>query len=129
LEGNSSKDEWWLVHIDWQGAHYHRADDLLGLGVYAAAPLLLERLSPDVAIALIGTAGEMGLKAAGTQNLGANGTPSWMAARGGFGAVMGSKGVKAIVINAHDAEGPPAADVERLRKVRRRYHQALLNHP
>ena len=66
----------------------------LGLGVYATAAKLVEQYGDKVAIALIGPGGEMGMKSAGIQNLDKDRIPSRIAARGGLGAVMGSKRIK-----------------------------------
>lgn len=46
----------------WIGAKSARADELVGLGVYAVAPKLIEKFGDKVAIALIGPGGEMKLK-------------------------------------------------------------------
>ena len=45
--------------------------------------------------------------AAGIQNFDKENLPSRIAARGGLGAVMGSKKIKAIVIDAKDGQKPP----------------------
>ena len=58
----------------------------------------------------IGPGGERQLGAAGIVMTDANGEPFRLAARGGLGAVMGSKGLKAILIRRiPDAAKPPAS--------------------
>jgi aldehyde:ferredoxin oxidoreductase len=89
----------------------------------------VEEYGPDVAIALIGPAGEMKLKAAGIQNLDQDQVPSRIAARGGLGAVMGSKGIKALVIDSGGGEPPAIADHDAFRKAQKTYNKALLDHP
>ena len=75
------------------GAKWEPADELAGLGVYETAPKLLEKYGDKVAISLIGPGGEMRMKSAGIQNIDKDKIPSRIAARGGLGAVMGSKGL------------------------------------
>jgi aldehyde:ferredoxin oxidoreductase len=107
---------------------FEPADDLAGLGVDAAAQRLRERYGPKVGIALIGPGGEMGLRAAGVQNLDKDGAASRICARGGLGAVMGSKRVKAIVIDASWGETPPLADATMFKAGRKHYTQKLQAH-
>jgi len=80
-------------------------------------------------MALIGPGGEMQMKAAGIQNLDKDKVPSRIAARGGLGAVMGSKKIKAIVIDGTQGEKPPVADAEGLKEARKAYLKALMDHP
>jgi aldehyde:ferredoxin oxidoreductase len=137
VEGAPAGDAWWVVHLSRAGGRFEQADNsswgadrgLIGLGVSASAALLLERYGPHVAIALIGPAGEAGLSAAGIQNLDKDREPSRIAARGGLGAVMAAKRIKAIVIDADGGEKPALADPDLFRDARKRYTQALLAHP
>ena len=120
---------WWVLHLSPAGARFEPADDLFGLGVYETAPRLLERYGEHVAVALIGPGGEMRLSAAGIQNLDKDKVPARIAARGGLGAVMGSKGLKAIVIDAKAGEKPPIAHLEEYRQAQKEFNKALLAHP
>jgi aldehyde:ferredoxin oxidoreductase len=129
IEGQPAEEGWWVLHLSAEGANFERGDDLSGLGVYDAAEELIERYGDQVAIALIGQGGERGLRAAGIQNLDKDQVPSRIAARGGLGAVMGSKRLKAIVIDGSQGKNPPAAHPETLKKSRKEYIQALLSHP
>jgi aldehyde:ferredoxin oxidoreductase len=117
------------VHLSADGGRFEPADDLAGLGVYAAALRLLERFGPEVGVVLIGPGGEMRLGAAGIQNLDKDREPSRINARGGMGAVMGAKGVKAIVVDAAGGETPPLKDAELFQAAQRYYTRVLLAHP
>ncbi len=129
IEDAPAEAGWWLLHLSADGVRFERADDLSGKGVYEVAPLLLERYGDKVAIALIGPGGERRLTAAGIQNLDKDRVPSRIAARGGLGAVMATKGLKAIVIDASGGEKPPIADLAAFRQAQKAYNQALLSHP
>jgi aldehyde:ferredoxin oxidoreductase len=89
-----------IFHLDEAGG---RMDSQLGaacwgMGNEATARYLFEQAGHDVCLITIGPAGEMQLGAAGIAVTDAEGNPFRLAARGGVGAVMGSKGLKAIII-------------------------------
>lgn len=129
IEGQPSETGLWLLHLSPAGARFERADEFAGMGVFDVAPPLLEKFGKNVAIALIGPGGEARLNSAGIQNLDKDRVPSRIAARGGMGAVMGSKGVKAIIIDGADGEKPPLADPEAFQNAKKEYTKALLAHP
>lgn len=81
-----------------------RPAEMAGQGVYASAKLLYERYRGNASLILIGPAGERGYTAAGITNTDAQGRPCRFLGRGGLGAVMGVKGLKAIVIDPSGAE-------------------------
>ncbi len=129
IEGSPADDGWHLLHLSKEGGRFEKAGELAGLGVYDSAARLLERFGSKVAVALIGPAGEMRLASAGIQNLDRDNEPSRIAGRGGMGAVMGAKRLKAIVIDAADGEKPPLVDPALYRDAAKRYTKALINHP
>jgi len=96
------------------------ATDLWGLSVSETTARLQER-HPDHAVACIGPAGERLVKLASIADEGRS------AGRGGAGAVMGSKNLKAIV--AKGDQTPTVADPAGLREVVKRLHEAILTNP
>ncbi len=76
-----------------------------GKGNEYTAEFLLNQFGENNCIVSIGQAGEMQLGAAGIAVTDSEGKPFRLAARGGVGAVMGSKGLKAIVIPRPDRHG------------------------
>jgi len=119
-----------LLHITTEGAHLLPADELRGLGNYATVAQLRERYGDKVAIVSIGPAGEMGLAGAGvavTDDL--TKQPSRQAARGGLGAVMGSRGLKAVVIDDTGAPPLPLHDEELFHRSARRFARELIESP
>jgi len=111
------------------GIRFEPAEDLVGLGVYASAEQLIARYGKDVAISVLGPGGEMRLAAAGILNLDKDRSPTRINARGGLGAVLGSKGLKAIVWDARGGVKPDIADPQAFRAAQKAFTQALLNHP
>lgn len=129
LEDLPKEDGYWVLHLSLNGAKWEKADDVVGLGVYETAPKLIEKYGDKVAIALIGPGGEMRMKAAGIQNLDKDKIPSRIAARGGLGAVMGSKGLKAIVFDHAGGQKPPLVDPEGFKAAQKDYTKAVMEHP
>ena len=129
IEGLPNEDGFWVLHLSLDGAKWEHADDLVGLGVYATAPKLIDKYGDKVAIALIGPGGETRMKSAGIQNLDKDRIPSRIAARGGLGAVMGSKGLKAIVFDNADGQKPPIANPEAFKVAQKDYTKAVMEHP
>lgn len=129
IEDQPKEDGFWVLHLSLNGAKWERADELVGLGVYAVAPKLIEKFGDKVAIALIGPGGEMKLKAAGIQNIDKDRIPARIAARGGLGAVMGSKGLKAIVFDNAGGQKPPIVNPEAFKIAQKDYTKAVMEHP
>ena len=129
IEDQPEEDGVWVLHLSLDGAKWEKANDLAGLGVYATAPKLIEKYGDKVAIALIGPGGEMKMKSAGIQNLDKDQIPARIAARGGLGAVMGSKGLKAIVFDNAGGRKPPIASPEAFKVATKDYTRAVMEHP
>jgi aldehyde:ferredoxin oxidoreductase len=129
IEDQPKEDGYWVLHLSLNGAKWEKADELVGLGVYETAPKLIEKYGDKVAIALIGPGGEMRMKAAGIQNLDKDRVPSRIAARGGLGAVMGSKRLKAIVFDHAGGQKPPIVDPEAFKIAQKDYTKAVMEHP
>ncbi len=120
---------WSVLYLSMDGVHFDAADELAGLGVYDSAELLKTRYGKKVAISIIGPAGERKMVSAGVLNLDKDGTPSRINARGGLGAVMGSKGLKAIVFDPVGGQKPPILDLEAFRTTQKIYNKYLMDHP
>jgi aldehyde:ferredoxin oxidoreductase len=129
VEDIPEEKNWIIVHLSKDGVRFDSAQQYLGQGVYQAAEKLIEKYGDQVAIALIGPGGEMMMRSAGIQNLDKDLVPSRIAARGGLGAVMGSKYIKAIVIDAKDGKRPPIQNEEAFKRARKKYTEMVLGHP
>ncbi|MBE7473000.1 MAG: aldehyde ferredoxin oxidoreductase [Anaerolineae bacterium] len=93
-------DEWIVIHLKKDGSiSFDDATPYLQKGNFAAADLLYERYGKKVALGICGPVGEYQGLLAGIAFSDSDGRPSRLSARGGVGAVMGSKRVKAIVVD------------------------------
>jgi aldehyde:ferredoxin oxidoreductase len=126
LYGASS--EWTVIRITKEGAiTYETAEPYLGKGNNEAAALLFEKYGKKISFALCGPVGEyLGLMS-GIAFADTDGRPSRLSARGGVGAVMGSKKVKAIVIDVHKM--PSFHDRKKVMGAIREYGARLAKEP
>lgn len=96
LHGES--DEWVIIRMTKEGdISFEPAADFMGMGNNETAALLHERYGKKISLALCGPVGEYQGLLAGVSFSDVDLRPSRLAARGGVGAVMGAKKVKAIV--------------------------------
>ena len=124
-----SNTDFFILHIGKEGARFSSVNDLAGKGIYEIVKILLERFGDKATIAGIGVGGEMRLHAVGIQYVDKDGVPSRISARGGVGAVMGEKGLKAIVIDASDIKPPKIHDQKTFKEAKKRYTKDLISHP
>ncbi|HPQ44505.1 MAG TPA: aldehyde ferredoxin oxidoreductase C-terminal domain-containing protein [Syntrophales bacterium] len=106
LEGKPLRKALYVLKINNQGATLLPAGDLTGLGNYKLAEILIQTHGPKTGLITIGQAGEMQLGAAAIAISDLDGKPNRFAGRGGLGAVMGSKGIKAIVVDDSEPSEP-----------------------
>jgi len=129
IEDRPNADDWNIIHISQAGVRFDDAQEIIGKGVNESAEYLVKKYGEDIAAALIGPGGEMKLLSAGIQNLDIDRSPSRIAARGGMGAVLGSKHIKAIVVDAEGGTQPEIHDLTAFKSARKRFTVALVNHP
>ena len=128
----AESDGWKYLYIDKDGRYsLLDAADLIGLGTYAVCEKMFERYGKNAAVLCIGPAGDMLYRSAAimASELG-TGHPCRAAGRGGLGALMGSKKIKAIV--AERAAKPAEyeyADKETFDAARRKFVQTCKDSP
>ncbi|MEJ5378054.1 MAG: aldehyde ferredoxin oxidoreductase C-terminal domain-containing protein [bacterium] len=129
VEGMPKGSQWYYLLVNKEGGKLFPADDLAGLTNYALCEKLQARYGEKVGIISIGTAGEMKLSAASVAVTSTQGKPARHAGRGGMGAVMGAKGLKAIIVDDTDAPGISYVDQEAFKKAAAAFRDALREHP
>ncbi len=107
-----------------------RADDWAKMGNYPLSDAIKATRPADDRYSTItnGPAGEMLALAAGIAISDPKGYPNRFAGRGGLGAVMGSKGLKAIIISDKGIGSIPHADKDAFVAASRRFTTALKSH-
>ena len=128
VEGFPKDGGWWGLHITKDGATFFPADEYAGRSLYEVYPLLFERFGKKVDICSIGVAGEMKMAMAGVCFNDAHGRPSRYSGRGGLGAVMGSKGLKFIIVDSEGGPGVHIANPDLFERGRKKMLEALRQH-
>jgi len=104
IQGMPKENQTYSIYIDSKEAQIIEAPDLKEKMNYDLVTALQNKYGKDIGVISIGPAGEAKMAASTIAITDQDGRPSRHAARGGLGAVMGSKGIKAIVINAKDTK-------------------------
>ncbi len=95
-------DSWQIIRMTKEGdISFEDASDYMGMGNFETAEKLHEKYGKKVSLALCGPVGEYQGLTSGISMSDVDLRPSRLAARGGVGAVMGAKKVKAIVLDLH----------------------------
>ena len=98
VEDKAENNDWYLLYLDENGPQIIDAASYAGMNNYQLVEKLQGVYGSDIAVVSIGCAGERGYRNSSVQITDPDGRPSRAAARGGLGSVMGSKGLKAIII-------------------------------
>ncbi|CEP66118.1 Aldehyde ferredoxin oxidoreductase, C-terminal [Moorella glycerini] len=128
VEDVPSDDKWRLIKVNADGqVELVPADDYVGLNNYALVKKLHERYGEDIGVLSIGTAGERGYRIASLQATDySTKTPTRAAARGGLGAVAGSKKIKALVVQKPKVRARfPYVDKGKFDQANKKYVEAL----
>jgi aldehyde:ferredoxin oxidoreductase len=131
LEGRAEEDKFYIIKVSMDGVVIEEAPKQIlgGCGNYDAIKILSEKYGAKVGIAIAGPAGEYGMAAANISIKDPEGNIRSLG-RGGLGAVLGSKKVKALVID--DTGAPttvPIADPDKFKAAAKVFSKAMLDHP
>ena len=127
VEGKA--DEWQILKIDSSGSKLEPAGDIVGMKNYSACDKLRERYGEKIAIIIIGPAGEMRMANSTVAVTDPEDRPARHAGRGGVGAMMGAKGLKAIVVDSSGASVRKAVDGEAFKAAAKAAAEAIQNGP
>lgn len=129
IEGVPRQRTLYRMIITRDGIEFEEADNLRGLGNYATVEQQFERFGDRVACLSIGPAGEMCCAAATIAVTDVEHRPTRHCGRGGLGAVMGSKGLKVIVVDPTGGHRLEPADRPAFTAAVRKFAGALSHHP
>jgi aldehyde:ferredoxin oxidoreductase len=122
IEGHAPEGDLSFLRIDKEGAaSLIPAHEYKGMRTYQVVEKILKTYGEKTSVLCIGPAGEYRLPLASIQSSDIDGRPCRAAGRGGLGAVMGSKGLKAIIVDqggkSADAIADPKAFTEAAKEV------------
>jgi aldehyde:ferredoxin oxidoreductase len=125
LEGQPADTKLYVIKVTKDGATILLADNLTGLTNYTVVKELKAIHGENVSVITIGPPGERKASMASVASTDMDGMPSRHLARGGPGAVMGSKRIKAIVIDDTGTKPVVAKRKEAFRKLVAEYTKFL----
>lgn len=126
IEGRPQEENFFIIKISSAGVKIMPADELKGLGNYKLAKILRDTFGTDKSIVSIGPAGERGYSMASVAITDMEGNPSRHCGRGGMGAVLGSKKIKAIIIDDTGAEGVSYKDEKLFKQITKEWAKELV---
>jgi aldehyde:ferredoxin oxidoreductase len=130
VEGQAPQGELSFLRIDEKGnASLIPAREYKGMRTYELVKKILEAYGEENSVLCIGPAGEYGLTAASIQSSDLDGRPCRAAGRGGLGAVMAAKGLKALIVDQRGKGGKPVADPEAFKEANKVYVKIIREHP
>ncbi|MBN2034756.1 MAG: aldehyde ferredoxin oxidoreductase [Deltaproteobacteria bacterium] len=130
IEGQAPEGEISFLKIDEKGdALLVPAREHKGKRTYALVEEILETYGKKTSVLCIGPAGEQRLAAASIQSSDIDGRPCRAAGRGGLGAVMGAKGLKAIIVDQGGKTPDPLADPEAFKEAAKGIVKAIKEDP
>lgn len=119
-----------IVKIDEnRDVHLIAADDYKEKRTYSLVNTLLDQHGEEYSVLCIGPAGEKLMSSASIQSSDTEGRPCRAAARGGLGAVMGSKGIKALMVHKKAKKASIWGDQEDFNTAAKSFADAVKNHP
>ena len=129
LEGKPAGDDLYKIYINKDGVKIEVDNSLKLLDNYPLVARLREEYGDKVAYMTIGSAGERKFLAASIACTDPQLRPTRHCGRGGVGAVMGAKRVKAIILDDAGMKMRPPKDPEKYRDANRKFVEGLRKHP
>ncbi|OGT30164.1 MAG: aldehyde ferredoxin oxidoreductase [Gammaproteobacteria bacterium RBG_16_51_14] len=129
FEGQPGDGKLFQIFIDKDGFNIQPADELRMLGNYDLIEKLKGQYNKKATFISIGPAGEMKMHVSSVACTDREQRPTRHAARGGSGAVMGSKGVKVIILDDTGTKRIAPKDVEAFKAANRIFSDGMKKHP
>ncbi len=135
IEGQAKKNgKLWGLHLAWDAAasqpkvEFFDANEYAGKDLFEVFPKIYAKYGDTISISGCGVAGEYGYGNAGIVYNDPAKRPTRYSGRGGLGSVMGSKGLKFIVLNREGTPGVPVMDEALFDQGRKKMIDALRTH-
>ncbi len=128
LEGERQGDDLFVVRINQQGVRIEKDNSLRMLTNYQLMAKFQDEYLKNGSMISIGTAGEMRMANSTVAVTDPEGRPSRHAGRGGVGAVMGAKGIKAIILDGTGTKMLRPKDPEKFKEANKKFTEGLRTH-
>ncbi len=126
VEGQPEEDKLYLLKVTPEGVELLPADELKGKRNYETVKILKQKYGNNYSILSIGPAGERGYSMASIAITDMEGNPSRHCGRGGMGAVLGSKKIKAVLIDDKGTRGVTYKDEKEFKRIAREWSKTLI---
>jgi aldehyde:ferredoxin oxidoreductase len=127
---STATDDWYSIIIRKNKCEINKTNEYAGIGLYDLIDKIWKDFPSKPGIIGCGIAGQRLLRGAGIfgNNI-ENTDPGRYAARGGLGAVLGSKRIVAIISDDSGSEPPQPKDKDRFDRGHKMLTKALMDHP
>jgi aldehyde:ferredoxin oxidoreductase len=129
LEGKPLKNDLYRIYINKDGVKITVDNSLKLLPNYELVERMKYQYGAKITCISIGPAGEMKMCASSIAITDMELRPTRHAGRGGVGAVMGAKRVKAIVLDDAEMKMRPPKDPDKFKEANKKFVEGLRNHP
>lgn len=126
IEEKPQEDKWYTIYISSKGVEILEEEEVIGKENYKTSEYYHTRYGNKVAIISIGPAGEKQFRSASIAVTDMEGLPSRHAGRGGLGALMGSKKIKAIIVDDSNAKGTLVSDPFTYKNISKKWAKELI---
>ena len=128
VEGAPAGDDLWTIRIDQDGVSFKVDNSLRMTGTYDTVEKLVGEYGSKVTFMVIGQAGEMKLGGASIAACDRELRPTRHMGRGGVGAVMGSKKIKAFILDETGTSLRQPMHPERFKAAAKIFNEGLRSH-
>jgi aldehyde:ferredoxin oxidoreductase len=129
IEGCNDSKNWYYIYINKDNVEIKDAKFLVGKGCYETTKELIKIFGNKAAVMSIGQAGENQYLSSCISVTDKEGEPTRQFGRGGVGAVLGSKFIKAIVVDSRKTTLVKPLDKEKASKYRKIFTNEILDNP
>lgn len=129
VEGKAADKGLYVLKVDKNGAELIAEPELREKGNYDTSDYLRKKYGEKIGIISVGPGGERGYAGASVAVTDMEGHPTRHAARGGLGAVMGVKGLKAVVVDDKGTTMRQAVDKDGFRAAVRDFTKMIRENP
>ena len=127
IENIPEDNEWYSIKIGFNKIEIITDKDIIGADNYETVEYYQKKYGNKIAVISIGPAGENKYQAASISITDMEGLPTRHCARGGLGALMGSKKLKAILIDDTEALGVEIKDKIRFKQIAKEWIKTLVS--
>jgi len=127
IENKPERGKWYTLKIDKEGVKLISAINIIGMGNYETTKYYQKKYGNKISIISIGPAGENQYLASTISVTDMEGLPTRHCARGGLGALMGSKKIKAILIDNPLISKVKIKDESKFKQISKKWIKTLVS--